>query len=109
MATFSFIPNFAIALTKKPRLLEARFGEGYSQITNDGINNNPEGWQLSFVGLTDAEADAIEDFIDENVGMPIEWTPPRKTQKKYICREFSRTHQEEESNEIKITLEQFYG
>ena len=48
MSVFTFVPTSA-QLTKKPRVLEAGFGDGYKQRTNFGINANPQSWQLSFV------------------------------------------------------------
>jgi hypothetical protein len=45
MSTFTDIPGSA-ALTTKPRVRTAMFGDGYEQRLADGINNAPRAWSL---------------------------------------------------------------
>lgn len=58
-------------LTKRvaPRVLLARFGDGYEQRTPDGINSLQESFQAVFVNRTPAEADAIVYFFEDRLGV----------------------------------------
>lgn len=86
MATFSWIPSTEAAQTVKPRVLQAKFGDGYSQRVPDGLNTLLRSWQLTFKNRTKIEADAIEAFLDAAGGCTaFDWTPPDGAAGKWIC------------------------
>ncbi len=88
MAVFNYVPSYSTDITKKPKTLTARFGDGYAQRARDGINNNPQVWSIKFEGVTSAVADAITAFIDDKGGTtPFQWTPPGMAQANFICEE----------------------
>lgn len=109
MPTLTYKPSYAAQLTKKPRILEAKFGDGYGQRVGDGINTNPQAWALTYSNLTDSMADSVEAFFDSVVGVSFTWTPPSKSPANFIYKDFSRAHNGEDKNEIRVNIEQTYG
>ena len=61
MTTFTFPPSNA-SLTEKPRVVVAKFGDGYEQRTAFGLNTNPQSWSLTFANKRASERDAINQF-----------------------------------------------
>ncbi len=59
MATFPYTPDWGAAPELQPRVLQAKFGDGYDQRTADGLNDLLSTWKLSFSVRTQAEATAI--------------------------------------------------
>lgn len=91
MATFTYSPGLDARRSIKPRVLSAKFGDGYEQRVGDGINTVQAVWSLSFPGKTRAEAGAIESFFIARAGAEaFDWTDPDGASGKYICREWSR-------------------
>ena len=93
MTTFTFVPVSA-QLTKKPRVIEAAFGDGYKQRTNFGLNANGQSWSLAFIftGSTTAHI-AWKSFLDALSGVtPFDWTPPGESSSmRFVCKDYSVT------------------
>lgn len=109
MATFTAVPSFSPVSTRKPRILTAKFGDGYEQRGADGINANLQNWQLTFQHMPFAEAAAIETFFTTNQSwiVPFDWTPPRGgTASKYLCRSWTRTMASPNTDTITATFEE---
>lgn len=95
------LPVFAPPIAPSPgtgrkmnfNILEAEFGEGYSQPTRAGINHRRRELSLNWETLTDVQAFAIADFLDERGGdRSFFYTPPRETKPvKWTCREYDDT------------------
>ncbi len=62
---FSWTPSYEPVQTKKTRIIEARFGDGYSQRARDGLNSVSRAWKLQWVNEDQAIAEAIDDFLTE--------------------------------------------
>jgi len=78
--------------TKTPRLLEADFGDGYSQSAPDGLNNMPSMLDVTWNPIEVQDAAAIEAFMVANSGLAFFWTPPGETAaRKWICKSYDRT------------------
>jgi len=80
-------PTTSSNRSQTPRVKSIAFGNGYLQITNDGINNNLEKWNLSFI-LNDTDKQTVEDFFDTAGGVNFfNWTSPEfgASQKQYLC------------------------
>lgn len=91
MATFTWIPEYGAALDVKPAVIRAKFGEGYEQRMQDGINNKPREWSLTFV-KTPSEVDNIEAFLAAEAGASsFDWTPQRGIAGKWVCDSWKRT------------------
>jgi phage-related protein len=71
-------PSYNSSEDHTPRVLTASFGDGYSQRSLDGINNDPGLFNLVWTNLLDAESDNIVNFLSARAGVvAFTWTPPR--------------------------------
>jgi phage-related protein len=92
-ATFSFTPDFSAQVSYAPNVMVAKFGDGYEQRAQFGINANPQKWNLTFRSRADAEANSIDAFLQASGALnSFWWTPPGQTAPlKFICRKWSKT------------------
>jgi phage-related protein len=81
--------------TFKPtlKILEAEFGDGYTQPTPNGLNHIRETVELSWDGLLDWQMREIRDFLIEHKGtVPFYYTPVGDCEpRKWTCREWERS------------------
>ena len=91
--TFTWHPDFSAQLQYEPRVMVTAFGDGYEQRTQFGINANPQKWSLTFKARLDAEANAIDAFLQARGGLQsFFWTPPGQTVAlKFVCRKWSKS------------------
>jgi phage-related protein len=109
LPAFSWTPSYTPQLLRKPRVLQASFGDGYVQRVADGINNNPASWALKFSGRTQSEASAILAFFDALAGVgAFSWTDPNGFAGKWICQEYGSTRTTPLSYEVTATFVQVY-
>lgn len=107
MDVFTYTPSWNSQIKRKPKVLVAEFGDGYSQRTANGINNNKEVWSLKFNKRKDSEADAIEAFLEtQNGASAFLWTTPRGVQITVRCDEWNRNYAEYNNNTISATFKQ---
>lgn len=106
MAVFTYTPDYSASVAYKPRVREARFGDGYSQRTPDGINTGTDTWSLTFAVRTDSEAAAILDFLATRGGYEaFDWTPPGEgTAIRVVCREWNRAFDQTNKNTVTATF-----
>lgn len=91
MPTFSYAPSFPPRVSHAPRILAMKFGDGYEQRAGDGINTDPERWDLIFENEPPADADAIESFLKTQAGrLPFDWTSPSGLAAKFLCKTWQR-------------------
>ena len=81
VSTFpSYNPDLSSSRKREPKILKAEFGDGYSQVTGDGIHPFKETWSMSFTNRPNADIDAIVTFLDGlNGASSFYWTPPGET------------------------------
>lgn len=108
MATFTWIPSKGFASDYKPRTLEAKFGDGYSQRVPDGINTNLAKWSLQFRNISLTTSDEIIAFLDARKGTEaFTWTPPGKSQSvSVICKEYTESYIAPVARTIQAKFEQ---
>lgn len=79
---------------RKPEIktLVAEFGDGYTQETEDGLNNIRRVMSLRWEVLTPAQADTIEEFLTQHRGTKVFlWTPSNSaTPIRWTCKEWER-------------------
>ena len=112
MATFTYTPSLTTSLNQKPKILEAKFGDGYEQAVFEGINYKPEKWELKFDNISVVDAQTIVDFFNiyDSATTPFDWTNPNSVAGKYKCREWSRTYDGFSHNNLSCTFEEvFWG
>lgn len=97
MALSTFVPPVApspgTGIKTAFKLQKAEFGDGYSQISPDGINYKRKTANLAWNALTLAQANAIESFL-ENLGghMPFYFQPYGfAATVKWTCENYNRT------------------
>jgi phage-related protein len=110
MSVFTY-PPIGAQLQKKPRVLSASFGDGYTQRTNFGINANPQVWQLSFVFVGVGAHLGFKAFLDGlNGSTPFTWTPRGElTPLRFVCPEHACTESAGNVWNCTATFEQDFG
>lgn len=74
--TFTWCPKVDPVSSPEYRTRSSKFGDGYEQVSADGINNISDSWALTFV-VPEADAAAIKDFLNRHGGFKsFLWTPP---------------------------------
>ncbi len=85
-ATFTYAPNYGSAMQVIPRVLTAKFGDGYSQRAADGLNTLLRKWTVLFNNRSQTDCDAIEAFLVAQGGcLAFNWTPPTGVAGLWIC------------------------
>lgn len=77
--TFPNIPAHIESGGKKVgfKTLVADFGDGYEQVSQEGINNKHQEYQLTWANENLSNANSIETFLDARGGSePFYWTEP---------------------------------
>jgi phage-related protein len=104
-------PDFNASKQSEPQIRTVKFGDGYQQRLQYGLNTNPKTWDLKWTAKTNADADAIEAFFDAraNDAASFTWTPPAAGGAgQYICRQWTRTLDYANINTITATFVQVY-
>lgn len=108
MSDFSYQPVFGAQRNKTPRVLSARFGDGYEQRLADGINTKPAIWNLTFT-YDNSTIASIESFLETKGGITsFTWTPHGGSEIKVICREWSKSIDSPTTSSIQTTFEQVF-
>lgn len=91
--SFTWTPDFSAQVQYAPRVVVSAFGDGYEQRAQFGINANAQKWSLTFKGRLDAEANAIDAFLQSMGALQsFWWTPPGQTAPlKFVCRKWSKS------------------
>ena len=109
MATFTWIASIGASLNLKPNVRKVSFGDGYEQRLAFGINTQPEIWSLEFRGKSTAEAAAIDNFLRARGAVQsFDWTTPSGIAGKFLCEEWSRTVEEPNLENIRVTFRQVF-
>ena len=109
MTTFTYTPDFGATKKLQPKINAISFGDGYEQRARNGLNTNPQTWDLSFSNRTDTEAEAIDAFLTARGGVEsFDWTPYNESAGKYICKEWSKSIDGFNRNAIQATFIQVF-
>lgn len=74
-----------------PRVNTAKFGDGYSQRSEDGLNSSEETFQAQWQSLRSSDADTMEAFFRAHKSTPFLWTVPLESvQRKWVAAKWSR-------------------
>ena len=107
MAIFTWLLDYPGKLPRKPRVLEASFGDGYIQVAGDGLNANLEAWSVQASGIPAEIGKAIDDFLSGLGGYTyFQWTAPipSAVQKNYICKLWDITYINEDEVNFTATF-----
>lgn len=111
MATFpDYDPLYSASKKSQPKTKVTRFGDGYEQRVQFGLNQNPKEWSLRF-DVTDDDADIIEAFLDARAddSASFDWTPPdTNTSYKWVCESWTRELYEFHRSKLDMTFRQVF-
>ena len=88
---FTWSPRPGMQPSVAPRVVTAKFGDGYEQRSPDGLNAILRNYQLSF-RQNRSEAKLLEQFFIDRSGVrSFLWTPPDTgVQGRYLCRQWQK-------------------
>ena len=97
--------------SQKPALWSAKFGDGYEQNAPQGINNDPEKWQLQFKLQDRADGDGLIDFLKAAGGnLPFSWRSIRGPNPiRVLCKGWSDVTKPSGPVTLNATFEQVFG
>jgi phage-related protein len=108
MATFTWVPDYAITEQHEPTVFTSKLGGNYEQRLTVGLNNDLAKWPLTFDNRSSAEYNEIMAFLDARKGSEsFDWTTPRGLAgKRWKCASWSGTGKSANLNRIEATFEQ---
>jgi phage-related protein len=90
------------------RVRTKKFGDGYEQAVEDGLNNQSESWPVTFTGMA-ARILEIRKFLDKHKGAKaFLWTPPLGVLGLYKCNGYKPVHRGGSVYAITATFEQTF-
>ncbi len=104
-------PSYSPQCTPKANIIEAPFGDGYSQRTPQGINHISDNWTVPWNALENDEAQTLIIFLKAHYTLPFLWTPPREsTAKKFKCSQlsYSPSSNSQDCMDVSATFEQVF-
>jgi phage-related protein len=110
----TFDPPFAPSpgAQNKPeiKILQAEFGDGYSQPTPAGLNHIRRVLTLQWEMLERCERDAMLSFFERRGGtLPFFFAMPGEAHIAYTCADWSDTALEAELYTVKATFKRYFG
>lgn len=111
---FFFIPSYSTSIDIKQNIVEAKLGDGYSQRSANGLNNNMASWSLNFEGRSDKEAAAIQNFVEDHQGVyPFTLMLPvsklvNRPELKYVTKGFKSDTNSFGLNNVNVQVEQVF-
>lgn len=89
--TFNWCARINASADVTFRTRKAQFGDGYTQVAGDGINNRGQQWSLEFVD-DEATIKAIMAFLDNHAGIKsFFWNPPLTSKGLFRCETYKPT------------------
>lgn len=106
---FTWLPDYDAEEDVATAVLTAKFGDGYEQRAQDGINSVKSKWSLTFSLRTKAEVSAIADFLRARAGaISFEWAPPGETLRKFKCTSWRRALRTDSDSRLSCTFEEVF-
>jgi phage-related protein len=115
-----WLPSYTPQAQYAPRVLDAKFGDGYRQRAGDGINSSPETWNLRFAARDAADAQAMLDFLGARAGVQsFQWIAPDNMNgapnvptvgnpKLYIAPKYTMRRTSPLLHEVSVTFEEVF-
>lgn len=89
--TFTWCARVNASADVSFRVRKAQFGDGYTQVSGDGINNRGQSWSVEFVDR-ETNIKAIMDFLDSHAGIKsFYWVPPLANKGLFRCESYKPT------------------
>lgn len=71
--------TFDTTVQRSTRIQRVQFGDGYTQLIKDGLNDELETWSCTTPAMSGDETWGLEAFLQRNKGQALSWTPPDAT------------------------------
>lgn len=85
--TFTWRVESGVSIKIDYRVIETQFGDGYAQVSSDGINTKNESYGIT-INARENKAKEIMDFFDRHKGAKsFFWTPPLGGLGLYTCKD----------------------
>lgn len=108
METFTWVPDKEPSGTVSFRVKTAKFGDGYEQTAEDGINNKTQSWPLTFTGPKSRIAEIMV-FLNAHKGATaFSWTEPFGEVLLMRCNEYQTRHAGGNVYKLTATFEQAF-
>lgn len=90
MPDWTYVPDKGFSKSSQPRVRETRFGDGYSQRSQDGINYMNESYDLQFSNRSFTTLSAMKTFLEGKGGVvAFTFAPPGEAEIKVICKDWN--------------------
>jgi phage-related protein len=87
----------------------SKFGGGYEQRIEDGINNVSETYQLTFRGRVETIRE-IRSFLRRHAGVrAFDWTPPIGEPGRFVCKKLGHVFSDKTVFVLTATFDQDFG
>lgn len=108
--TFNWRMDVGATLDTQYRVNRTQFGDGYAQLSSQGINNKIKRWSGTKTGDFATVIKPILDFLDDHAGvMPFLWTDPHGNTRQYTCNGASTPQRKGNFWQISLNFEPFNG
>lgn len=114
-ATAMAVPDKALTKKSKPKLLRAKFGDGYEQRIADGINTQQETYTLSFKRRPKDFIDDVGDYLAStngvtsfNIALPKGNSGSGYFIIKVVCEDFNINYEYDDYFTLTTTLKRVY-
>jgi len=105
---FTYVPDYGLNETTQPSLNVSKFGDGYEQVSADGLNHMLRKWDVSFSNRDQNEIEAIKDFLRARGGVEaFEFPVPNSPTGEIAlvrCGDWSRSFARWRSQDCKFTF-----
>ena len=108
LPVFEYPATVGSNMDMTPRVLEARFGDGYRQRSQNGLNNLLAKWNVTFTSLSPETKAAIIAFFEARDAVEaFSWAAPGETTPKaWLCTDWKSNPQQNGIWTISATFEQ---
>jgi Phage-related protein len=111
MAIFGFRAEVGTSGDGEFAVFSSKFGDGYSQDTPNGLNNETQKWSVK-VSSKGGSAKTVQqalDFIRAQKGLPFQWRAPNTTGLGwYACKRYSQSDEGGDFWTLTMQFEQAY-
>lgn len=104
---FTWLPEFESSLDQEPKVNVTKFGDGYEQRSAQGINNNPQKWNLQFTASNQSAQEALAFVQARNAVEAFTWINPMEQTGVYVCRSW-KMQRKQGVNVLQLTFEQVF-
>jgi phage-related protein len=108
MSDFEYQPLIGATPSIEPKVLSVKFGDGYEQRLANGINNQPEEWNLNFSNTAEVINEIYQFLKAKGAVDSFTWTPAGFSEITVVCRSWSRPVLSRGVGSISARFEQVY-